>query len=516
MNISESVKLANEHYSSGHLQRSAEIFIEILRDQPDNIDALFMLGVMSAQTGNFNFAIEYFQKTININPTHTGAYYNLGNVYRDTGRMNEAFRCYQKVTQLNPGYTEAYINLGIIFRALGRFHEETACYHKAIQLDPRSAGAFFNLGRSFFDKEQFDKALACYEKVIRLNPNFAQAYMNLGLVLRIKGRHEEALSCYQKVIQINPDDAEAHWNMANVLLLTGNFKPGWKEYVWLWKTIDCKKQRREFSQPAWNGCDIKGRTILLYAEYGFGDTIQFIRFAPLVAERGVKVIVECQRELVSLLQDSEGVQKVIPQGDKLPDFDLQCSLMLLPVLFEISIDTIPNKIPYLTANPALVKKWHKRLLHDNSKMKIGIVWSGVSTSKKFCPLETFVPLAQLKCISFYSLQKGEAVKEVMNIPKGMQLYDYSNELTDFSDTAALIENLDLVISIDTSVAHLAGALGKPIWTLVPFVPDWRWLLNREDSPWYPTMKLFRQPLIGDWKSVFSTVLDNLQQKLAIA
>ena len=188
--------------------------------------------------------------------------------------------------------------------------------------------------------------------------------------------------------------------------------------------------------------------------------------------------------------------------------------MMLPVLFDTSPDTIPNKIPYLTANPALVEKWQKRLLRNNSKIRIGIVWSGVSTSKKFCSLETFAPLAQLKGVSFYSLQKGEAVKEALNIPKGMLFYDFSNEITDFSDTAALIQNLDLVISIDTSVAHLAGALGKRVWTLLPFIPDWRWLLDREDSPWYPTMKLFRQPSPGDWKNVIDKVLVNLQTELA--
>jgi tetratricopeptide (TPR) repeat protein len=516
MNISEASKLAIKHYMSGNLKRASEIYLEVLRDRPDNTDALFMLGVMSAQKGNFNFAIECFLETININPAHIGAYYNLGNVYRDKGQINEAFKCYLKVIQLNPMHPEAYINLGIIHRAQRRFHEEIKCYQKAIQINPRSAEAFFNLGHAFFDKEQFDKALACYEKVIRLNPSFSHAYMNLGLVLRISGRQVEALSCYQKVIQINPDDAEAHWNLSNVLLLTGNFKPGWKEYMWLWKTEDYLKQRRLFSQPEWNGSDIKGRTILLYAEYGFGDTIQFIRFAPLVEKYGARVIVECQRELASLLQTSEGMQKVIPRGKDLPDCDIRCSLMMLPVLFDTSLETVPDKIPYLTANPALVEKWHKRLLYDNSKMKIGIVWSGVSTSRKFCSLDTFAPLAQLEGISFYSLQKGEAVKETVNTPKGMQLYDYTDEINDFSDTAALIENLDLVISIDTSVAHLAGALGKPVWTLLPFVPDWRWLLNREDSPWYPTMKLFRQPSLGDWKNVIDKVLVNLQKKLGNA
>ena len=510
MEIDKELQSAHNNYRAGKLQQAADGYLEILGDHPDNTDALFMLGVMSARTRRLDLAAEYFLETIKTDPAHIGAYYNLGNVYRDTGHLDEAFRCYQKVIQLNPGHTEAYINLGIICRARGRFHEEIRCYEKAIQLNPRSAEAFFNLGHAFFDREQFDKALACYEKVTLLNPSFHHAYMNLGMVLRIRGRHEEALSCYQKAIQLNPENADAHWNMANVHLLTGNFELGWKEYVWLWKTTDCKKQRREFSQPIWNGFDMKGRTILLYAEYGFGDTIQFIRYAPLVAERGARVIVECQRELVSLLQGCEGIEKVIPQGEKLPDFDFRCSLMMLPVVFNTSLDTIPKKIPYLTANTALAEKQHTRLLNDTSRMKIGIVWSGVSTSKKFCSLETFAPLAQLKGVSFYSLQKGEAAKDILNAPKGMQLYDCSDEMNDFSDTAALIENLDLVISIDTSVAHLTGALGKPAWTLLPFLPDWRWLLDREDSPWYPTMKLFRQPSLGDWKSVIDKVMGNLR------
>jgi hypothetical protein len=395
----------------------------------------------------------------------------------------------------------------------GRVHEEMMCYQKAIQLNPRSAEAFFNLGHAFFEQEQFDKALACYQKVIQLDPNSALAYMNLGLVVTIRGDYHEAVAAYEKAIQLNPENPEAHWNMANVLLLTANFTRGWKEYVWLWKTKDYMKRRRDFSQPSWNGSDIRGRTILLYAEYGFGDTIQFIRFAPLVAECGATVIVECQRELASLLHHSEGMQKVIPCGEQLPEFDTHCSLMMLPVLFDTAVDNIPNKMPYLTANPLLVEKWRKRLAHDNSKFKTGLVWSGVSARKKFCSLETFAPFAALQGISYYSLQKGEAVKEVKNTPEGMQLYDYTNEMTDFSETAALIENLDLVISIDTSVAHLAGALGKPVWTLLPFVPDWRWMLNREDSPWYPTMRLFRQPALGDWKSVITDIADTLYKKL---
>ncbi len=510
MDREKALQTAHDHYRKGNLQQAAADYLEILRGNPDNADALFMLGVMGAQTGQLDLAAGYFLEAIKADPAHVGAHYNLGNVYRDKGQMTEAFGCFQKVIQLHPENANAYVNLGIIFRAQGRFHEEIQCYQKAIQINPGSAEAFFNLGHAFFDREEFDKALACYEKVTLLNPSFSHAYMNLGTILRIRGRHEEALTCYQKAIHLNPDDAEAHWNLANVLLLTGDFKQGWKEYVWLWKTEDSMKRQRVLSRPLWDGADIRGRTILLYAEHGFGDTLQFIRFAPLVAERGATVIVECQPELASLLRGSKGIRQVIPQGEELPAFDIQCPLMMLPVLFNTTIDTIPDAIPYLTADPGLVKKWHKRLLDDHSRMKIGIVWSGVSTSRKFCPPDIFVPLTQLKDVSFYSLQKGEAAKESVPVPEGMRFYGYTDEIADFSDTAALIENLDLVISIDTSVAHLAGALGRPVWTLLPYLPDWRWLLDRDDSPWYPSMKLFRQPSLGDWKSVIDKVQDNLK------
>jgi tetratricopeptide (TPR) repeat protein len=514
MNINDAIRSAQEHYRAGDLQKAAGLYAEIARVQPDHPDSLFMLGTINAQTGNLNAAAEYFRKLIAVHPTHTGAYYNLGNVYRDQGQFSEAFKWYQKTIQLNPGHAEAFINIGIIFRMQGRLDEEAACYQKAIQLDPRSAAAFFNLGHYFFEKEQFDKALACYEKVSLLNPNSPYPYLNMGLVLTIKGLYDQAMSSYEKAIRVEPENSEAHWNLANVLLLTGNFERGWKEYVWLWKTNDYIKRRRNFTQPSWDRpeTDIRGRTLLLYAEYGFGDTIQFIRYAPLIAERGAKVIVECQRDLASLLQNTEGIQEVIPYGEQLPEFDSHCSLMMLPALFNTAIGDIPNKVPYLDRQPVLIRKWREKLGDDTAKLKAGIAWSGVSTRKKFCPLETFAPLAQLTGISFYSLQKGEAVKEASHPPNGMRIYDYTEEMNDFSDTAALIENLDLVISIDTSVAHLAGALGKPVWTLLPFVPDWRWMLNRNDSPWYPTMKLFRQPAHGDWESVIARIAETLQTK----
>jgi len=512
MNINEEMQTALEYQRTGAVEKAANTCIEVLKVQPDNVDALFMLGVIFAQGGFYDYAIDCFQEAVRIKPNHIGAYYNLGNVYRDKEQIDGAMKCYQKVIQINPDYADAYINLGILFRQKERFDEEIAAYQKAIRIDSNAAGAYYNLGHSYFEKGQFDEALSCYQKVTQLVPNNIDAYMNLGLLFRIKGLPHEALTCYQRAVELSPNNAEAHWNMSNVLLLTGDFKDGWKEYEWLWRTKDNINRSNKFSQPLWDGSDVAGRTILLYAEYGFGDTIQFIRYVPFVKDHGGKVIVECQKELASLLKNVEGVDGVVAQGEHLPLFDLHFPLMRLPVILNTTLDNIPAKIPYLAADSALAKVCSAKIKNDDSNLRIGLVWSGGGLPlKKSCSLEMFAPLACLKGVTFYSLQKGKAGKQAKNPPAGMKLIDYTDEIGDFSDTAALIENLDLVIAVDTSVAHLAGALGKPVWTLLPFVPDWRWFLDREDSPWYPTMRLFRQPSLGDWESVIQRITRQLHE-----
>ncbi|MFZ5908194.1 MAG: tetratricopeptide repeat protein [Nitrospirota bacterium] len=513
MNVNELHQLAQDAYRAGNPQKSASLYGEILTMSPDNLPALFMLGLLSAQAGNYPGAIGYFKRVVGINPYHIDAHYNLGNVYRDSGNLREAFSCYQKVLQLNPLHAEAYVNIGIIFRFMGRPKEELASYQKAIQIKPDSAEAFFNLGHYFFEREDFDQALAWYEKAIQVDPHSDRACMNIALIVRIQGRHKDAIPYYRRAIEYNPDNAVAHWNLSNVLLLLGDFEAGWEEYLWLWKTEDAGEHRRNFPGPSWQGEDITGLTILLYSEHGFGDTVQFVRYAPLVACRGAKVILDCQPELVPLLKTVEGLQTVIPAGSKLPPYDLHCSLMKLPILFHTAAKNIPSAVPYIKADPVLIRKWADRLRNRRSKVTIGLTWAGSSTPKKYCPLNDFSPLLQLDGVVFYSLQKGRSADQAKNLPDRIQLLDYTDDLHDFSDTAALIENLDLVISIDTSVAHVTGALGKPVWVLLPFVPDWRWMLGREDSPWYPTMSLFRQPALGDWGSVISLIVEQLKRLL---
>jgi hypothetical protein len=387
------------------------------------------------------------------------------------------------------------------------------CYQKALEIDPAFANAHNSVGAILQEKGEIDKAIESYKKAIEDNPDFYEAYFNIGIAAQWEKVHiDEAIKYYRDAIRVKPDFVEAHVSLSSVLLLSGNFKEGWQEYEWRRKLNDHSPY--DFTQPLWDGSDMSGRTILVYAEQGFGDTIQFMRYVPLIAEKGAKVIVECQGELKPLLERMEGLEYVITQGARLPEFDAHCPLLSLPMILGTELKSIPANIPYISADPDVSKKWKDRIQKWKDNIKIGLVWSGDSKFKndrlRSCALTTFSPLAKFEGTTYFSLQKGETAEQAKTPPEGMEIIDFTDEIKDFGDTAGLIENLDLIISVDTAVAHLAGALGKPVWTLLTFASDWRWMLDRKDSPWYPTMKLFRQPSAGDWQSVIERVKKELE------
>lgn len=341
--------------------------------------------------------------------------------------------------------------------------------------------------------------------------------VNMGSLLKERGQFDKAKVCFKRALELNPNNEDAHLKMSLLVLHYGDFQWSLKEFDWLQNHKD--SYTTIFSQPLWDGCDITGHTILLHSGTGFGDTLQWIRYAPILARNGAKVIVECSKELASLIRNVEGVQQVVVKGEQLPEFDVHCSFFSLLFICDTKLENIPANIPYIIPEVKVIQKWKGILQSDTSKFRIGLAWEGsnlwnyLSAKRRSLPLDTFSTLAELEEISFYSLQKGEAAEDTKEPPEGMKLFDYTDEINDFSDTSALIQNLDLVISIDTAVAHLAGALGKPVWTLLPFVADWRWLLNREDSPWYPTMRLFRQPAPGDWETGIARIKDDLLRLL---
>ena len=405
------------------------------------------------------------------------------------------------------------IILELFFKRKGQVDNAVSYYEKALQHNPTFTEALVNLGIIFQEKGQFDKAINYSQQALQINPNYSTAYINLGNMYCEKGQINEAIIHFQKAIKLDGDNSVAHVNLAFALFSSGDLKRGWREYEWRWKSKEGINLLQKYAQPIWTGFDISGCTILLHDEpksqAGFGDAIQFIRYAPLIAKCGAKVIFECKKELISLLKNVEGIYQIIELGEQLPFFDVHCFLLDLPFIFDISLDNIPSKIPYISIDPSLIQKWTEKTGNNKAKFKVGLVWAAEGLERS-CPVEAFTVLGQISdSIKFYSLQKGVAEKQTKNLLANMQVVNLTEEINDFSDTAALIENLDLVVSVDTAVAHLAGALGKPVWILVPFVAPWRWMLNREDSPWYPTMRLFRQPSLGDWESVIAKVKDEL-------
>jgi Flp pilus assembly protein TadD/ADP-heptose:LPS heptosyltransferase len=480
MNINKIVQSAFALHKAGHLEQAEALCKKILKKQAKNFDALHMLGVIHYQRKWYESSTEYLQQAVDLCPNNAEAYSNLGNTLFSRGDRDEALRCYKKALHINPFYPEAYNNLGILFSKEG-------C---------------------------FDEAMQCYGKAIELKPVYADAYINFGTTLLDKAQIRESLTYFQKAIQLDPQNALAHFHMAFVFLLTGKFKEGWREYEWRWQLEEFEK--RPFSKPRWNGFDLRGRTILLYKEQGVGDTLQFIRYAPLVAELGARVVVEVQPQLVTLIQGVEGIDHVVGEGEPVPAFDFQCPFMSLPLVFNTVLENIPANIPYISADAALIHEWADKIGNDKneSKLKVGLVWSGGKQHKRdryrSCSLDAFAPLGEMANVVFYSLQKGKAGHQAKNPPPGMSLIDHMDAVEDFADTAALIENLDMVISVDTAVAHLAGALGKPVWLLIPIFPDFRWMLERDDSPWYPTMRLFRQKSMGDWGSVIEDMRKELK------
>jgi FKBP-type peptidyl-prolyl cis-trans isomerase 2 len=441
-------------------------------------------------------------------------FFAQGNVFQDKGHIDEAISLYQQAIRLNPKHSGAFYNLGVAFQKLDQIDKAIVYYEIAIGLTQNLIEAHHNLGLAYKDKGHFDEAIICFQRVLQLQPNHANAYYNLGNTLVAKGHFQEALQCFLKAVEINPGHDDAYWSMGLIHLRLGNFEEGWKAYEKRWELTDVMVKPR-FEQPEWDGQEINGRTILLYAEQGFGDTIQFIRYVPFVAERGAKVIVECQQELVSLLTTTTGVSQIVAKGAPYPHFDIHYPLLSLPLIFGTTVGSIPSRIPYINTDPILVQKWRSKIESDNAPLKVGLVWAGNPKLKfghsRSCSLGAFAPLADLDDVPFYSLQVGDASGQTKDAPAGMRLVDHTGEIKDFADTAALIQTLDLIISVDTAVAHLAGALGKPVWTLLPFVPDWRWMLERENSPWYPTMRLFRQPAPGDWESVIMSVKEALKE-----
>ena len=472
--------------------------------RPDLPEAHNNLGFLLCQREQLDEALAHYERAIALRPDYAEAHSNMGNVFKERDQLDEAVRCYERAIALSPTYANAHNNLGLAAQEQGRIDEAMAMYRHAIALRPGFAEAYNNLGFALQEQNRFDEALAEYAVALGLEPGFAEAHMNRGNALKGLGRFDEALAAYRRAIELAPDHARSHWNQALTQLMLGDFAAGWAGYEWRWKTKDLKPHR--FTAPLWDGSALNGRTILLHCEQGLGDGIQFARYAPLVQQRGGRVVLACPAPLAVLFRTLDGVDQLITDGDAVPPHDVQAPLLSLPGLFGTDLASIPAAVPYLRPDPAKVAVWRERLAALRGR-KVGVVWRGNpkhgNDSNRSMTAQRFAAFLDQPGLAVVSLQKDAR-------PDELAALDPAAELGDFSDTAALVANLDLVIAVDTSVAHLAGALNVPTWVLLPFVPDWRWLLGRADCPWYPSARLFRQPALQDWDSVVRCVRDGLK------
>lgn len=497
----------------GALDQAITRFQKAIQLNPDNANAYHNLGNVLADLGRLEGAIRCFRKAVAINPSNVAHYKCLGNALREKGEIDESLELLLQALDRFPDDPETLYSLGAVLKIKGRLDEAVVCYEKAIKLNPGLPQTYYNLGNVFKEKGPLEAAKEQFHKAIQLDPRFAEAYNNLGATYKETGAINDALIMYRKALEIKPDFPEARWNMGLTCLLSGKFIEGWEGYEYRWEKPDYIKYKRQFRQPVWQGEELSGKRILLHAEQGYGDTLQVLRYIPLLAGEKVKVFVECPLDLKSLISRSNGISRVIARGEPLPEFDIHCPLMTLPKIFGTTLESIPRTIPYLNVDKDLVGAWQMRLNSEAKNWKVGLVWAGNpehhNDRNRSCSLEILSPLFQIKNVQFFSLQKGRRAEKDHRSYRDLGLFDLTGQIRDFSDTAALIENLHLVISVDTAVAHLAGAIGKKVWTLLPYNPDWRWLLEREDSPWYPTMRLYRQSSPGDWTSAIQRVKADL-------
>ncbi len=496
--------LGNALRDAGRLSEAIEAYRRAVTLDPAFTTAYCNLGAALWQVEQFREAADVLQAALALDPNRPEAHNHMGNVCKSMGYLDQASSAYRQALALKPDFAAAHFNLGVLLGELDQPSEALASYKAALGFAPDFADAHSNLGATLMRLDRPAEAITAYRRALELKPDFAGAWYNLGNALSEECRPREAVAAFDRALAISPDYAMAHWNRGLAQLSAGDYARGWEGYEWRWKVADLKLKEREFPFPRWEGQPLAGRTILVHSEQGLGDTLMFARYLPMVSARGGRIILECQGPLTRLLEAMPCVSQVVAQGDPLPEASCHIPLLSLAGLFATRLGSIPDETPYLPT-----QTWSNRVpvLPVGRGLKVGLVWGGAAkpTRKRSIPLATLDPLLTIPGITWYSLQMGEHAAQLMDLRESRRPHNLGPLIRDFADTGALIGQLDLMISIDTSVAHLAGGLGTPLWVMLMSSPDWRWVSGDADSPWYPNARLFRQPRPGDWGSVVEEV-----------
>lgn len=560
--IENLLREAVELQQNGALAEAATAYREILALRPRHFDALQLLGALALQAQRYDEGVQLLTRALEIDGRQAAVHSNLafalnalgrheaalaaanralslkngfidalnnrGVALAGVNRPDEALANFDTLLAAKPDFPEAWSNRSCALRDLGLAEDALASCDKALALRPNYAEAWSNRANALSDLNRPLEAKDSYERALAASSAFADAWNNLGLTFVDMNRHVDALACYERALTLSPDAAETHWNRALCLLQTGDLAAGFAEYEWRWQRKRIAPSRRTFDAPLWLGdASLDGKTILLHAEQGLGDTLQFCRYAAIVAGQGARVVLEVQPELTRLLTGLEGVAQLVTAGEPLPAFDYHCPLLSLPLAMRTVVDTIPADTPYLFADPQASAQWRSRVeaTAPRDALKVGLVWAGghrphvpelrKNDARRSLDIDRFASIIEVPGVQWFSLQKGDkAVRQLSAMRErheaARSVIDWTDALHDFADTAALVDNLDLVISVDTSTAHLAGAMNKPVWILNRLDTCWRWMLEREDTPWYPSARLFRQPTLGDWDSV----IGHIEQALA--
>jgi len=472
--------------------------------QPDRADWQVERGNLLRALGRPDLAVAALEHALRLDPGHPAAHNDLGALWLAAGDPARALACFTACLRLAPDHPDPLLNCGLALSALHRPAEALAMYEASLARRPGAAAGHFNRGNALVALDRLEEAVASYDAALALAPDDLSARINRSVALKTLGRYAESVAGYQAVIARAPDHANAHTFLGICHLLFGNLRDGWAEYEWRWKSASFPVVKRNFPQPQWRGEPLEGRTLLLHTEQGLGDTIQFCRYVRPVVERGGRVLLEVEPGLIGLL-GGEGVAQLIPKGQPLPAFDLHCPLLSLPGVFGTDLASIPAPPRYLASDPARRAHWAARL-GPADRPRVGLVWSGsprhVNDAKRSVRLADFAPLLDAPC-RFVSLHQEVRAADRSLLASLPRIRHFGPDLADFTETAALVDQLDLVITVDTALAHLAGALGRPVWVLIPAAPDWRWLLGRADTPWYPTMRLYRRGRGEPWAAVIS-------------